>query len=84
MMRQVGIVFTLAASAVAQTTTYATSSYVASSISSSSYSADSTGTANATSSRVPVTHTIAAGKGGHTFSPDVVLAEVGDTIGMLH
>ena len=27
-----------------------------------------------------VTHTIAAGKGGHTFIPDVTLANVGDTI----
>ena len=32
----------------------------------------------------PVTHTIAVAKGGHSFSPDVTLAEVGDVIGKDH
>lgn len=31
-----------------------------------------------------VTHTVAVGKGGHSFSPDVTLAEVGDVIGKDH
>ena len=34
-----------------------------------------------TSTSGPITHTVAVAKGGHSFSPDVTLAEVGDVIG---
>lgn len=51
----------------------ATTSYSSAAVSSSA-------SASGTSSQ-PITHTIAVAEGGFTFTPNVVLAEVGDFIG---
>ena len=91
MMRTKMAVFVAAAtatlvSALPQETAYSTtatetSSYTEASTSSAAASyTDSSYTSTATD---PVTHTVAVGKAGHTFQPDVTLAEVGDLIGML-
>lgn len=71
----------LAVAAIAQDTTYLTSAVA--SITSSASLAQGTSTANSSSSEGPYTHTVAVAKGGHKFTPDVVLAEVGDIIGTL-
>lgn len=80
-MHQAGIALFLVASAIAQDTAY-TATYAASSITSSASLTETTSASYVSNTKGPTTHIIEAGKGGHTFSPDIVLAEVGDTIGM--
>lgn len=78
-MRTLAVFTALALAASAQQSEVITGS---ASITSSASLSEASGSTNATESDSgPVTHTIAVAKGGHSFSPDVTLAEVGDVIG---
>lgn len=87
MMRRVIPLAALAVVAVAQDASLASSilslTSAASSITASASLSAATGTASSSSSDGPYTHTVAVAKGGHKFTPDVILAEVGDVIGMI-
>lgn len=65
----------------AQSLSSAASSAASSVTSSAALTSASSSTNTTGTSSGPVTHTVAVAKGGHSFSPDVTLAEVGDTIG---
>lgn len=74
-MRAAIAALALAAAVTAQSSSYSVTS---SAVSASGTASSSTGATNSTSG--PATHTVDVGKGGHTFSPDVTQAEVGDVI----
>lgn len=78
-MRNLITFATLAVVVYAQDSSVSSSASITSSADGST-ATDSNSTSTATS---PVTHTIAVGKGGNTFTPDVTQAEVGDIIGRL-
>lgn len=81
MMRRVATLAAVAVTVAAQASTLTTSA--SASITSSASLAGATNAANSSSSSGPYTHTVAVAKGGHKFTPDVIVAAVGDIIGML-
>lgn len=71
-----------AASAQESTTSITSSASLSSASASASVSGSVNGTNATSTSSGPVTHTVAVGKAGNTFQPDVTLAQPGDTVGM--